>query len=279
MEITDYFDKTTSKKRELSEQSNNGEEPKKLREGSSQTESDESSCWDQVFLEGVDSDQRDNTLINYMKRFEAQLKDLHQTSEQTKISQIKGEEHLRELSKFIEFASNRFDEYEKDRKEKDELIRSLRKDVDDMAGIIDNLSLGLDRQEQYSRRNCLLFHNIPETNNESTDELIIKTVADDLNETITNDDIDRSHRLGKPQDGKTRPVIVKFARYYTRNKVFKKKKNLKGKRVSITESLTKRRMAELKEAREKFSFENVWTSDGKILYKDQSDNKIKVYYN
>ena len=276
MEITNYFDKTTTNKRQLSEQSNNGEEPKKLREEGSQTDSGD--VWDDVFLVGLPSDQANSAMMQYMKRFEAQLKDLHNTTEQTKNSQIKGEEHLRELTKFIEFANNRFDEYEKEKKEKDELIKNLRKDVNDMAGIIDNLSLGLDRQEQYSRRNCLLLHNIPETSNENTDDLVIKTVNEELLEAITINEIDRSHRLGKSQAGKIRPVIVKFARYHTRNKIFRKKKLLKGKQVSITESLTKRRMAELKEAREKHGFHDVWTSDGKIRYKDNSDNKIKVFY-
>ena len=276
MEITNYFDKTNTNKRQLSEQSNNGEEPRKLREEGSQTDSGD--VWDDVFLVGLPSDQANSAMIQYMKRFEAQLKDLHNTTEQTKNSQIKGEEHLRELTKFIEFANNRFDEYEKEKKEKDELIKNLRKDVNDMAGIIDNLSLGLDRQEQYSRRNCLLLHNIPETSNENTDDLVIKTVNEELLEAITINEIDRSHRLGKSQAGKIRPVIVKFARYHTRNKIFRKKKLLKGKQVSITENLTKRRMAELKEAREKHGFHDVWTSDGKILYKDNSDNKIKVLY-
>ena len=276
MEITDYFDKTTTNKRQLSEQSNNGEESKKLREEGSQTDSGD--VWDDVFLVGLPSDQANSAMIQYMKRFEAQLKDLHNTTEQTKNSQIKGEEHLRELTKFIEFANNRFDEYEKEKKEKDELIKNLRKDVNDMAGISDNLSLCLDRQEQYSRRNCLLLHNIPETSNENTDDLVIKTVNEELLEAITINEIDISHRLGKSQAGKIRPVIVKFARYHTRNKIFRKKKLLKGKQVSITESLTKRSMAELKEAREKHGFHDVWTSGGKILYKDNSDNKIKVFY-
>ena len=255
MEITNYFEKTTTNKRQLSEQSNNGEEPKKLREEGSQTDSGD--VWDDVFLVGLPSDQANSAVIQYMKRFEAQLKDLHNTTEQTKNSQTKGEEHLRELTKFIEFANNRFDEYEKERKEKDELIKNLRKDVNDMAGIIDNLSLGLDRQEQYSRRNRLLLHNIPETSNENTDDLVIKTVNEELLEAITINEINRSHRLGKSQAGKIRPVIVKFARYHTRNKIFRKKKLLKGKQVSITESLTKRRMAELKEAREKHGFHDV----------------------
>ena len=62
-----------------------------------------------------------------------------------------------------------------------------------------------------------------------------------------------------------------------RNKLFKNKRKLKGKKVSITESMTKVRMEKLKEAREIYDRNNVWTSDGKILIKDE-EGKIKVYY-
>ena len=37
-------------------------------------------------------------------------------------------------------------------------------------------------------------------------------------------------------------------------------------------------MEALKSAREKYGFEDVWSSEGKILYKDVSDgNKIKAF--
>ena len=51
-----------------------------------------------------------------------------------------------------------------------------------------------------------------------------------------------------------------------------KKKKLKGKNNAITESLTATQMKTLKEAREIYHFKNVWTSDGKILFKDGSGN-------
>ena len=43
----------------------------------------------------------------------------------------------------------------------------------------------------------------------------------------------------------------------TEKKFFFKKKHLKGKVVSITESLTRFRMKKLEEAREKYGFKNV----------------------
>ena len=34
----------------------------------------------------------------------------------------------------------------------------------------------------------------------------------------------------------------------------------------------------LKKARLKHGFTNVWTSDGEILYKRPTENKVKLYY-
>ena len=92
--------------------------------------------------------------------------------------------------------------------------------------------------------------------------------------------IDRTHRLGKKQQntGRPRPIIVKLSTYNARHKIFRNKKVLKGKGVSITESLTQKRVELLKKAREEHGFKSVWTQDGKILFVDNVDNKIKVYY-
>ena len=98
-----------------------------------------------------------------------------------------------------------------------------------------------------------------------------------MEEEIEKDEIDRLHRLNTPENnGKRRPIIIKFVRYNTRCGTFKK---LKGKSISVTEILTKKRMETLKKAREDHGFENVQSSEGKILYKDVSEeHKIKVYF-
>ena len=67
--------------------------------------------------------------------------------------------------------------------------------------------------------------------------------------------------------------------YNVLNVIFRKKKILKGKAVSITENLTKKRITEMKVARETYHFKSVWSQDGKILYTDANNrNKIKVFY-
>ena len=139
----------------------------------------------------------------------------------------------------------------------------------------------VDQQAQYSRRNCLLFQGIKEEKDEDTDSIIINTVKEEMDIEILPNDLDRSHRIGNPKTKKKeRPIIVKFERNNLRHNIFKNEKLLKGKGVSITESLTKDCMAKLKEARETYGFRNVWTNDGKIFFKDEKNPSSKplVYY-
>ena len=49
-----------------------------------------------------------------------------------------------------------------------------------MAKRIDELENVADRQEQYSRRNCLLIHGIAETQDENTDQIVMNLVKDKL---------------------------------------------------------------------------------------------------
>ena len=138
-----------------------------------------------------------------------------------------------------------------------------------MSATVESVKGCLDRQEQYSRRNCLLIHGLPESKNENTDELVIDTIKEKMGEEIEKDEIDTSHRLGTPNNnGKSRPIIIKFVRYNTRYRIFKNKK--KGKSISVTESLTKKRKEALKKAREDHGFENVWSSEGKIKRRKQN---------
>ena len=89
-----------------------------------------------------------------------------------------------------------------------------------------------------------------------------------MDETTKPEDIDRSHRLGKPKSSKNakpRSILVKL-RYNTCNKIYRNKKKLKGIGMSVTESLTAKRINILEKAREEHTFNNVWSQDGKIVF-------------
>ena len=94
-------------------------------------------------------------------------------------------------------------------------------------------------------------------------------------------DIDRTLDLGKRKLDNivTRQITINFSKYIVRNRIFKVKRKLIGKNVSIMESLTKRRVIELKKAREMYDLKNVWLHDSKILFFDVNNrNKVKVFY-
>ena len=221
MDLKEYFN-SGSKKRDLSsETSTSGNDPKKIREGSLEDANNP----DDVFTEGLSSPDCVKILYNCIKNVEKQIQGIHSKTEEIQMSQIKGEQHLMDLNKTVNFICEKFDEHERDRAKKEKIINWLQKNVNDMSATIESLKGCLDRQEQYSRRNCLLIHGLPESKNENTDELVIDAIKEKMGEEIEKNEIDRSHRIGVPKNiGKSRPIIIKFVRYNTRCKIFKNKK-------------------------------------------------------
>ena len=67
-------------------------------------------------------------------------------------------------------------------------------------------------------------------------------------------------------------------RYNTRNRIYRNKKKLKGTGISVTESLTAKRINMLGKAKEEHTLNNVWSQDGKIMFFDKDTNKVKTYY-
>ena len=92
----------------------------------------------------------------------------------------------------------------------------------------------MERQEQYSRRNYILIHGSKEEKNESAYDRVLKLFREGMNEDVLLADLDRTHRLGgkKSLSSKPRPVIAKFARYNTCEKVSKNKKNSREKTLA-----------------------------------------------
>nr|KAG5705337.1 hypothetical protein BaRGS_011109 [Batillaria attramentaria] len=64
----------------------------------------------------------------------------------------------------------------------------------------------VDELEQYSRRNNIRISDIPEIDGEDTDDLII-AIGNEIGVTITEEMIDRSHRVDKKGDDFCRPII------------------------------------------------------------------------
>ena len=174
--------------------------------------------------------------------------------EDTKNSQIKGEKQLDFLADALELLSAKFDELEKDREKKDKKISEKVESFESKLGD------SVDELEQCSSRNCLFLHGVRELERENTNDVIMKTVKEEMDIDIQEKDLDQTHRVGNPKvckDGKPRPIIIKSACYNVRSTVYENKKKLKGKNCLITEILTATRVGLLKEAQGKYGVRNV----------------------
>ena len=136
----------------------------------------------------------------------------------------------------------------------------------------------VDDQEQRNRNYCLILHGVDETPNESTDDVVAAVINDNLGINLSVDEIERSHRLGplnitdnrqnlRSSKKYCRPIIVRFKFICKKIEVFKSKRALKGKQISISENLTKHRYVIYKAAMQKYCMGKVWTNDGRITTK------------
>ncbi|XP_062613408.1 uncharacterized protein LOC134275172 [Saccostrea cucullata] len=134
-----------------------------------------------------------------------------------------------------------------------------------------NLEDTVDDLEQYGRRNSLRFHNCPVPGEGSdTDKTVIDICKQRLAIELKDDDIFRSHPIGKPNKDGNIQIICRFKNWKIKNKIYLAKRNLKKSGIFITEDLTKYRQGIVKELASAKKAERVHsfcTSDGRIFTK------------
>ena len=144
---------------------------------------------------------------------------------------------------------------------------------------------GIDRLEQYGRRDNIRIYGLEETRNEDTTEKVVKLAAD-IGVTITANDISVSHRLpqtGKRAVSKAKPIIVKFVRRSTKQLLMRSKKELRKKEnrknVYVEEDLTPLRSRMVRALRGETGIKTVWSIDGRIFairMKDGKEEKVVI---
>ena len=135
MDLTKFFDR---KKRELSSQSADGDDSKRPREESNNSTSTPASPAD-VFEESLKSGNCVKILINCMKNIEKKVKELLLLAQKNIEKHIKGKSDLSEITKAIYLISGKFDDYGKERREKDKIIKELKSEESDLNISVKNL--------------------------------------------------------------------------------------------------------------------------------------------
>lgn len=187
--------------------------------------------------------------------------------------------------KLIEEQSKKLDECLK-------IIESLSQENIDLKEKISKLETRIEEVEQYTRANSVEIFGVPEVKGEDVYE-IVKKVGVSLDMTITREQIDVCHRLGKPRESQ-RPagIIVKFVRREDKLNMIAKRKvkrNLSTQHlgfqqpaepVYINENLSPERRklyAAAREAKKTQGYTYLWTQNGRILMrKEQGAAVVRI---
>ncbi len=158
---------------------------------------------------------------------------------------------------------------------------SLQQQLNNHQEYIEMAQMAIEEMQLYSRRNCVVISGIPESKGEDTDEIVTKLANEKMNVPLTKEDLDRSHRLGKPTTDKPRPIIAKFVRYNTRTKFLLARKNLKGTKTGVQEMVTKH-VGNLLQRAEQLKknapwVKNVWIWNGNVHVYVKPDNQDTGY--
>ena len=82
-----------------------------------------------VFNDALDNEDGRPILLNCLKSLEKEVKTIPSLADQNRQTQIKDKHLLADLSKSIKFITDKFDEYEKEREEKNKITKELNEKV------------------------------------------------------------------------------------------------------------------------------------------------------
>ena len=163
-------------------------------------------------------------------------------------------------------------------------LAAARKTIEEQCEEIAELYSLQDQLEQYTRKNSLEIHGVPESAYRSTEEAVLK-LAEALEVPVQSQDVEISHKL--PSKG-MKAIIVKFVSHKVKTQLYKERVKLKNvnisdlfpsatsatraeaKRIFLNENLTSYRrkiVNRANEMRRDGLLLSVWTLDGKIFVK------------
>ena len=174
-------------------------------------------------------------------------------------------------------------------------LTAVRKKINDQEEEIAELYDLQDELEQYTRKNSLEIHGVPESAYTSTEEVVLK-LPEALNVAVKPEDVEISHKLNRKG---VKPIIVKFQSHKVKSSMYKERAKLKhvgvsdlfpyssaatrveSERIYLNENLTSYRRGILKEANQKRKdglVLSAWSMDGKIFVKTSPDGRpIRIY--
>lgn len=137
----------------------------------------------------------------------------------------------------------------------------------------------INNLEQYSRRDSVRIHGLPDNGREETswdcEQKFLKVVNITLGlPDINTHKISALHRVGRLQQGKPRPVIVKFVSRKDKEQVIKARCRLKGSGIVISEDLTHLNIQRLNRLKQQEGVVDAWSAAGGRLFAKLRDSSV-----
>ena len=115
---------------------------------------------DNFFAQELKSPEYAKLLFNCLQILKTEIKNVKEISLGAKEWQIKGCEQLIEMNSAITFINEKVIEFEKEIKNNNEKIKSSKNKNSYLTKRPEERDAVLDRQEQYSRRNCFFIYGV-----------------------------------------------------------------------------------------------------------------------
>lgn len=219
---------------------------------------------------------------------------------------------MKEIKQLNADMSRSIDACHEEISENSSLMKNLNEKIDRCVSVVEeidnkckalekenqNLVKELNRQEQYSRLNCIEISGVPECKGENVYTTVTRA-AQIIGVSLSRNDIDSCHRLGNSiQPGYNRQIILKLVNRWKKEELLAARRvrrnlcvrdlNLDSpllkaqdleKSVYLNESLTKFNRALLGKCREYKKQNNikfVWVRNGKILMRKTENSRVFV---
>lgn len=128
----------------------------------------------------------------------------------------------------------------------------------------------IDILQQSAKNNNIRLMGLEEADSENISLKVKELFAQKLKINISEEECNAVYRVGRIIESRPRHVVVSFKDNSLKNKIYTKKKLLKGSGIVMKEDLTAERLAVVKEASTTYGFKNVWTFNGNVFVKSEN---------
>ena len=220
------------------------------------------------------------TILRENKSIRSEMTDLKSTLQKQK-------DDITALKASLEHTTKKYNDAER-------ALTAARKKIQEQEEEISELYDLQDKLEQYTRKNSLEIHGVPESAYTETEDVVLK-LAEALDVPVEPKDIEICHKLNRKGN---KPIIVKFIIHKVKTNLYRARVKLKGVKVSdifphcssstlvqadrifLNENLTSYRKKIINRANEMRRNEevlSVWSMDGKIYVKTSPQGRpIKI---